>query len=85
MLLRRHEGNQMILTACFLKTNSRKGYTIIQCFAPTKSSKDENTDDFFKQIQNILRILWKNDISTVLGEFIDKIRSGNNGYVESHG
>lgn len=58
---------------------------VSQCYAQTNDSDDENKDDFYNRLQNILKPLKRKDISLLMGDFNARIGRHNTGYEEMTG
>lgn len=68
-----------IITASFRTKKRKIKMNVVQCYTPTN---DENKDDFYNRLQNILEHLKGKDISILVGDFKANIRRDNTGYEE---
>ena len=62
--------------------------SIIQCYAPIEGADDEEKDDFYAQLQEVLEAVPKHDVLLVTGGLNAKIESDNTGfeqYIGKHG
>ena len=54
--------------------------SIIQCYAPIEDADDEEKDDFYAQLQEVLEVVPKHDVLLVTGDLNAKIESDNTGF-----
>ena len=54
--------------------------SIIQCYAPIEDADDEEKDDFYTQLQEVLQAVPKHDVLLVTGDLNAKIESDNTGF-----
>ena len=54
--------------------------SIIQCYAPIEGADDEEKDDFYAQLQEVLEAVPKHDVLLVTGDLNAKIESDNTGF-----
>ena len=62
--------------------------SIIQCYAPIEGADEEEKDDFYAQLQEVLEAVPKHDVLIVTGELNAKIESDTAGfeqYIGKHG
>ena len=52
---------------------------IVQCYAPTNDADGDLKTDFYEQLQATLEQRTKRDILIIMGDFNEKIGSGNIG------
>ncbi|XP_050497514.1 craniofacial development protein 2-like [Diabrotica virgifera virgifera] len=59
---------------------------IIQVYAPTAEKSDEEVEEFYKQINHVLKSIKARDVTIILGDFNSKIGEGKSGkYVGNYG
>lgn len=70
-----------LITASFRTKKRRLNMNIIQCYAPTNDSEEDDKEDFY----NITESHSGRDITMVMGDFNAKIKRDNTGYEEVMG
>ena len=71
--------NERIITARFYSKY------VIQTYAPTEDSSEEDKDDFYEQLQTVINTIPKHDIKLIIGDFNAKVREDNTGCEEVMG
>jgi exonuclease III len=59
--------------------------TIIQGYAPTNAAIDQDKNEFYEQLQDILDAAPEHDLKIVMGDFNAQIGSDNTGWEETMG
>ena len=59
--------------------------TVIQAYAPTADSTDEEVEEFYEQVEEGLQYAHKRDIRIVMGDWNAKIGKDNTGWEEEMG
>ena len=63
----------------FIKT------TVIQIYAPTENSSDEEKDTFYDQLQSVYDKTPKHDVKIIMGDFNAKVGMDNSGHEDAMG
>ena len=74
-----------IITASFRTKKKNIKLNIVQCYAPTNDSEEEDKDQFYLRIQKILGTFPTNDVTILMGDLNAKIGSNNTGYEQVMG
>ena len=74
-----------IITASFRTKKKNIKLNIVQCYAPTNDSEEEDKDQFYLRIQKILGTFPTNDVTILMGDLNAKIGSDNTGYEQVMG
>ena len=75
--------SERIITARFFSKYIKT--TVIQVYAPTEDSQEEDKDAFYDQLQAVLSAVPKHDVKIVMGDFNAKTGQQNKGHEESMG
>ena len=81
-----HPGNHHIITIRF--NNRLAKMTIIQVYAPTKASEDEEKEEFYSQLQDVINNTPSNGIKILMGDFnaqLGALRQGRETILGPHG
>ncbi|KAK7110325.1 hypothetical protein V1264_014219 [Littorina saxatilis] len=69
-----------IITASFRTKKKRIKMHVVQCYAPTNDSEDEEKDRLYSRLQRILETYPDKDVTILMGDVNAKIGSDNTGY-----
>ena len=84
-LIGREEHGPRIITATFHTKERRINMDVIQCYAPTNDSDDQDKEAFHSRLLTIIQDRSERNIIIVMGEFNAKIGSDNRDYEEIMG
>ena len=74
-----------IITATFRTNERRINMDLIQCYAPTNDSDDQDKEEFYSRLLTIIQDRPERNVIIVMGDFNAKIGSDNRGYEEIMG
>ncbi|VDP56836.1 unnamed protein product [Schistosoma curassoni] len=69
-----------IIKASFKTKKEGITMSVIQCYAPTADSNDDNKDQFYERLQSIIANCPRNDLTILVGDPNAKVGMDNNGY-----
>ncbi len=76
-------GPRIIIAA--FRTRKKIKLNVIQCYAPTNDSDEEEKQEFYDRLQSAVDKCVERDITIVMGDFNAKIGEDNTGYEEAMG
>jgi len=53
---------------------------VVQVYAPTADSSDEDIEEFYKQLEKVLKELPRKDVKLIIGDWNAKVGTDNDGY-----
>ena len=74
-----------IITATFRTNERRINMDVIQCYAPTNDSDDQDKEEFYSRLLTIIQDRPERNVIIVMGDFNAKIGSDNRSYEEIMG
>jgi hypothetical protein len=74
-----------IITATFTTKKKKIKFHVVQGYAPTNDAKEEEKEDFYRQLQTVISKLNSTDFTILMGDFNAKIGADNTGYEEVMG
>ena len=74
-----------IITATFPRKETRINIDVIQCYAPTNDSDEQDKEEFYSRLLTIIQDRPERNIIIVMRDLNAKIGSDNRGYEEAMG
>ena len=75
--------NDRIITMRLQSSHTK--VTIIQCYAPTDAATDQDKNEFYEQMQDILDAAPQHDLKIIMGDFNSQIGADNAGWEDTIG
>jgi hypothetical protein len=75
--------NDRIITMRLQATHTK--VTIIQVYAPTNAASDQDKNECYEQLQDILNAAPKHDLKIIMGDFNSQIGTDNTGWEDTIG
>ena len=74
-----------IITARFKTKKQEVNMDLLQVYAPTNDSKEEDKEDFYNRLRTLIQKCPRSNVIILMGDLNAKIGSNNNGYEECMG